>query len=66
MAAAYALVNDRDNMYSCLNVAIKENVLFKFDIVKWPVFENYVNEDKFKIIADVKELLKFEKKIENF
>lgn len=66
MAAAYALVNDRDNMYSCLNVAIKENVLFKFDIVKWPVFEKYVNEDKFKKIADVKDLLKFEKKIENF
>jgi hypothetical protein len=66
LAAAYALVNDRDRMYSSLNTAIKEKVLYKFDIVGWPVFEKYVNEEKFKKIADVKDLMDFEKKIENF
>lgn len=66
LAAAYALVNDREHMYSCLNAAIKEKVLYKFDIVEWPVFEKYAKEEKFKKIADVKDLMDFEKKIENF
>ena len=66
MAAAYALVNDKEHMYSRLNAAIKEKVLYKFDIVEWPVFEKYAKEEKFKKIADVKDLMDFEKKIENF
>lgn len=66
LAAAYALINDREHMYSCLNAAIKEKILYKFDIIEWPVFEKYVNEEKFKKMADVKELMSFEKKIENF
>ena len=53
-------------MYSSLNAAIKEKVLYKFDIAEWPVFEKYAKEDKFKKIADVKNLMDFEKKIENF
>lgn len=64
MAAAYALVNDRNNMYSSLIAALKEKVLLKFDIMGWPVFENYKNEDKFKKLADVSELMNFERKIE--
>ena len=64
MAAAYALVNDRNNMYSSLIAALKEKVLLKFDIMGWPVFDNYKNEDKFKKLADVSELMNFERKIE--
>lgn len=66
IAAAYALIGDRDNMYSYLSSAIKENVLFKFDIIEWPVFEDYVNEKKFKALADTGELMNFEQKIVDY
>lgn len=66
LAAAYALVNDKNNMYSSLNAAIKEKVLYKFDIMSWPVFDKYKNEEKFKKLADVSTLMDFERKIENF
>lgn len=66
LAGAYALVNDRNNMYSSLIAAIKENILYKFDIMSWPVFDKYKNEEKFKKLADVSELMNFEHKIENF
>lgn len=67
LAAAYALINDRGHMYSSLNAAIKEKVLYKFDISEWPVFEKYTNEEKFKQLADTSELMNFEKKkIEDF
>lgn len=62
IAAAYALIGDKNKMYSNLNSAIKENILWKFDILEWPVFEGYVNEEKFKALADTSELMSFEKK----
>lgn len=63
IAAAYALIGDKNSMYSHLNSAIKENVLYKFDILEWPVFEEYANEDKFKALADTSKLMSFENKI---
>lgn len=63
LAAAYAIVNDRNNMYSSLIAAVKEKILFKFAIMSWPVFEKYKNEDKFKKLADYSELMNFESKI---
>lgn len=66
LAAAYALINDRNHMYSSLYAAIKENVLYKFDILEWPVFEKYTNEEKFQKLADTSELMNFEKKIKDF
>ena len=64
-SAAYALVNDKTNMFAYLNKAIKETVLFKFDILDWPVFVKYVNDEKFKKLADISDLMNFERKIEN-
>lgn len=66
LAAAYALINDKSNMYSSLYKAIKEDVLLKFDILDWPVFEKYANEERLKKLADTSELMNFEKKIEYF
>ena len=66
LAGAYALVNDRNNMYSSLIAAIKDNVLFKFDIMSWPLFDKYKNEEKFRKLADVSALMNFERKIENY
>ena len=53
-------------MYSSLSAAIKEKVLYRFDIMSWPVFDKYKNEEKFKKLADVSTLMDFERKIENF
>ena len=64
LAAAYALLNDKNHMYSSLSAAIKEKVSYKFDILDWPVFEKYKDEEKFKKLADVSELMNFERKIE--
>lgn len=66
LAAAYALLNDKNNMYSCLSSSIKEKILLKFNIINWPVFEKYREEEKFKKLADVSELMNFERKIETF
>ena len=66
LAAAYALANDKNKMYSSLSAAIKEKVLYRFDIMSWPVFDKYKNEEKFKKLADVSTLMDFERKIENF
>lgn len=48
LAAAYALVGDRTNMYPSLRSAIKKDDLYRFIIGDWPVFANYLNDDKFK------------------
>lgn len=66
LAGAYALVNDRNNMYSSLTAAIKENILYKFDIMSWPAFDKYKNDEKFIKLADVSALMNFERKIENY
>lgn len=62
LAAAYALVNDKNNMYLSLNSAIKDHILYKFDISEWPVFAKYANEERFKKLADISELMDFEKR----
>lgn len=62
LAAAYALVNDKNNMYLSLNSAIKDHILYKFEISDWPVFAKYAKEDRFKKLADVSELMNFDKK----
>ena len=64
LAAAYAIVRDKSNMYSCLKLAINESIIDKFGISEWPVFEEYRDEEKFKKIADVSELMNFERKID--
>lgn len=48
LAAAYALIGDRTNMYPSLRSAIKKDDLYRFVIGDWPVFADYLNDDKFK------------------
>ena len=52
LAGAYALTKDKGKMMVHLRKAIDKNILFKFDITGWPVFENYRGDKYFKELAD--------------
>lgn len=56
IAGAYALLKDRGKMLHYLKEAIKRNVLYKFDISIWPVFEDYQNDEEFQKLADTSTL----------
>lgn len=50
LVAAYALVENRSDMYKCLQEVIEKDELRKFSIKDWPVFDSYRNDKKFQEI----------------
>lgn len=58
IAAAYALLKDRTNMYFYLRKAINEHIGIKFVLPEWPVFTDYLEETEFMKLTNVDGLLK--------
>ena len=52
LAAAYALLEEKQNMYDNLRNAIAENKMKKYIIRDWIVFEKYIDDEKFKKLLE--------------
>lgn len=52
LAAAYAVLDDEDNTYKHLKMAIQEDYRKKYYSRNWVVFEDFMKESKFKKLYD--------------
>lgn len=56
LAAAYALLDDKNNCFVKLRKVVEKRPLMRFDIKDWPVFDKYKNEPTFLQIVNTDEL----------